>query len=198
MDLPMQRKPKQSGNNYVNDLLEDSQYIIKVIRIVFFRFFPLWMDCSLSFLVSFHGFIQMAWTPSTKAENYFYSNPLDADCCPGSRKLEAELIRMCISLYNGSCETVVGTTTPGGSESIAMGILVHREWARQTKGITKPNLVMTQTGHAAFIKACKIYNIEVIIVKVDPKSQRADPKEVEKHVNKNTIMVKRIYEDSLG
>lgn len=33
-----------------------------------------------------------------------------------------------------------GTTTSGGTESIIMAVKTHRDWARDTKGITNPEM----------------------------------------------------------
>ena len=33
-----------------------------------------------------------------------------------------------------------GTTTSGGTESIIMAVKTHRDWAREVKGITNPEM----------------------------------------------------------
>jgi sphinganine-1-phosphate aldolase len=55
--------------------------------------------------------------------------------------MEAEVISMCLGMYNlppsaGGC----GTTTSGGTESIIMAVKAYREWARKEKGITEPEM----------------------------------------------------------
>ena len=42
-----------------------------------------------------------------------------------------------------------------GSESILMSMKAHRDWARDTKGIDKPNVVLANTAHPAFDKAAR-------------------------------------------
>jgi len=39
-------------------------------------------------------------------------------------------------------ENPYGCLTSGGTESICMAILAHRNWAREAKGITKPELII--------------------------------------------------------
>jgi len=58
--------------------------------------------------------------------------------------MEAEIISSVIDLYkgdkkNGAC----GLCTSGGTESIMMSLLAHREFYKNKKGITQPNLIMS-------------------------------------------------------
>jgi sphinganine-1-phosphate aldolase len=81
------------------------------------------------------------------------SNPLHPDVFPGVRKMEAEIVSMCLNLFNGP--NGAGTSKPilfmmykklnkeatsGGTESILMSVKTHRDWARKTKGITEPEM----------------------------------------------------------
>jgi sphinganine-1-phosphate aldolase len=56
-----------------------------------------------------------------------------------------------------SDEEVTGITTTGGTDSISNAILCYKLWAREVKGITKPNLVVSHTAHLAFERACRYY-----------------------------------------
>jgi len=38
--------------------------------------------------------------------------------------------------------TGAGTTTSGGTESIIMAVKTYRDWARATKGITEPEMLV--------------------------------------------------------
>jgi len=49
--------------------------------------------------------------------------------------MEAEILTMTGELFNVKGETY-GCLTSGGTESICMAILAHRNWARESKGIT--------------------------------------------------------------
>ena len=69
---------------------------------------------------------------------YSFANPLHPDAFPAVRKMEAEIVAMCLKLYNNP--TGAGTTTAGGTESIIMAVKAHRDWARATKGITQPEM----------------------------------------------------------
>lgn len=94
---------------------------------------------------------------------------------------------MTINLYNGS-EEQCGITTSGGTESILTAVLAHREWAKQEKGITKPNIVACTTAHAALDKACFYFNVELRKVPTTPE-QNLDIKEIKRNIDSNTIML---------
>lgn len=53
--------------------------------------------------------------------------------------MEAEVIRMTADMF-GQEKEGIGALTAGGSESLILSILAHRNWARDTKGITEPNV----------------------------------------------------------
>jgi sphinganine-1-phosphate aldolase len=52
--------------------------------------------------------------------------------------MEAEIVSMCLRLYNNP--NGAGTTTSGGTESIIMAVKTYRDWARAIKGITEPEM----------------------------------------------------------
>ena len=53
-----------------------------------------------------------------------------------------------------------------GTESILMSMKTHRDWAREVKGIDKPNIVVPNCGHPAFDKAAAYFKIHIIAVPV--------------------------------
>ena len=71
-------------------------------------------------------------------ERYAVSNPLHPDVFPSVRKMEAEIVAMCLRMYNNP--DGAGTMTSGGTESIVMAIKTYRDWARDVKGITEPEM----------------------------------------------------------
>lgn len=71
-------------------------------------------------------------------ERYAVSNPLHPDVFPAIRKMEAEIVAMCLRMYSNPYGA--GTTTSGGTESIIMAVKTHRDWARAVKGITEPEM----------------------------------------------------------
>ena len=67
--------------------------------------------------------------------------------------MESEILKMVLRMFNGP-EGSCGITTSGGTESIILAICAYREYAKEHRGVTRPNLVVSETAHAAFEKGC--------------------------------------------
>jgi len=93
-----------------------------------------------------------------------------------------------ISMFHGGPE-VCGTTSTGGTESILLACKSYRDWAREVKGITEPEMVVATSAHAAFDKAAQYFNIKINHVPVDSKNLAIDIRSVRKAINSNTIMI---------
>ncbi|XP_055836776.1 sphingosine-1-phosphate lyase [Episyrphus balteatus] len=117
-----------------------------------------------------------------------YTNPLHLDIFPGICKMEAEVVKMISTLFNGG-ENTSGTMTTGGTESILLACKAYRDYAREIKGITKPNMVVPRSAHAAFDKAGQYLGIHVRSIKLDPKTTEVDLAAFKKAINSNTIML---------
>lgn len=117
-----------------------------------------------------------------------FSNPLHPEVFPNITKMEAEIIRWVINLYRGD-DNCCGSLTSGGTESIVLAIKAYRDYARNVRGIRKPELVAPNTAHAAFHKACQYFCIKFRSIPVDPVTFKADVKAMERAVNRNTILL---------
>ncbi len=115
-----------------------------------------------------------------------YTNPLHGGAWPNIAQREAEVIAWCSKLYQGD-ETICGTITSGGTGSIMEAMRTYKEWAYKEKGITKPNIVIPSSAHAAFEKAAQTYGIRVTKVPVDPTTGAADVQAMKRKINRNTI-----------
>lgn len=80
--------------------------------------------------------------------------------------------------------------TTGGTESILLACKTYRDYAREVKGIKKPEIVMPITAHAAFEKAAQFLNIKIRIVPVDEDSLTVSIKTMKNMITRNTIMVR--------
>ena len=60
-------------------------------------------------------------------------------------------MRMTGSLFHGGPE-MCGTMTSGGSESLILAVLAYRGYAKETRGVTRPNIVIPDSGHVALDK----------------------------------------------
>ncbi|MDD2923043.1 MAG: aminotransferase class V-fold PLP-dependent enzyme, partial [Anaerolineales bacterium] len=115
------------------------------------------------------------------------SNPLHADVWHSATKFEAEIIAMTANMLGGDGD-VCGAVSSGGTESIMLAMKTYRDYARDKKGITKPEMIVPVTAHAAFDKASQYFNIKMIRVPVD-ENFRADVNAAKRAVTKNTIVI---------
>lgn len=118
------------------------------------------------------------------------SNPLHADIWPSTTKFEAEIVSMTAHMLGAGSvsEEIGGTVTSGGTESILLAMKTYRDWARERKGITHPEMVVPVTAHAAFEKAAQYFRIKLVRIPVDA-GFRADLRAARRAINHNTIVV---------
>ena len=146
-----------------------------------------WQGGKLSGAV-YHGGQEMSDLLADAIKMFLVSNPLHPDVFPGVRKMEAEIVSMCLRMYNAP-ETGAGTTTSGGTESILMACKAMRDWGRATKGITKPEIVIPVSAHAAFDKAGDYFGIKVHHIPVDKITRKVNISLVARAITSNTVMV---------
>ncbi|KAG0300903.1 hypothetical protein BGZ98_008785, partial [Dissophora globulifera] len=116
------------------------------------------------------------------------SNPLHPEVFPGTRKMEAEVCAMVLELFHAG-SNAGAVMTSGGTESILMSCKTHRDWGKEVKGITKPEIIAPTTIHAAFDKAASYFGMKMIHVPIDPVTMQADLKAVKRAINKNTVLI---------
>ncbi|KAJ1919577.1 Dihydrosphingosine phosphate lyase [Tieghemiomyces parasiticus] len=116
------------------------------------------------------------------------TNPLHPDTFPGLRRMEAEVVAMVLRMFNAP-EEAVGVTTSGGTESILLAVRAHLNYARQTRGVTDPELVVPTSAHAAFNKAADLMGIRLISVPIDADTKRVNLTRMRRAISRNTIMI---------
>jgi sphinganine-1-phosphate aldolase len=146
-----------------------------------------WENGGLSGTV-YHGGRSHTALINSVMDIYQWTNPLHIDTFNAVRKMEAEVVQMVVNMFNGDKEAC-GALTSGGSESICMALKSYREWAREVKGITRPNVVMPVTAHPAFDKGCSYYGIDLIKVPVFAGTGRVDPALLETYITSDTIAI---------
>ncbi|KAI9442548.1 PLP-dependent transferase [Lactarius indigo] len=121
----------------------------------------------------YHGGDDMDKVLVAAFQRYCVSNPLHPDVFPAVRKMEAEIVAMCLRMYNNP--TGAGATTSGGTESILMSVKTHRDWARAVKGISEPEMHV----FIRFILPIMIYfGIKLHSIPVDPETRQVNMKRV--------------------
>lgn len=118
-------------------------------------------------------------------KKFMFSNPLHPDVFPDIRIMESEIINMVKKMFNGSMD-VCGNVTSGGTESIILACKTYRDWARDVKNISSPEIIVGESVHASFYKACHYLNIKYIVIQ-NNEDKEIDCSLIEKKINCNTI-----------
>jgi glutamate/tyrosine decarboxylase-like PLP-dependent enzyme len=116
------------------------------------------------------------------------TNPLHTSAFPSVQRMEAQVVRMTADMLHGDAN-VCGTMTSGGTESLLMALKTYRDYARTTRGITRPEVVLPITAHPALAKGAHYFCIKLVYVDVDPVTKRCNLAELEKAINRNTICI---------
>lgn len=106
---------------------------------------------------------------------FILGNQLHPDCFPILRYLDTFVVKQTINFYTDRDDEVTrkkvcGMTTSGGTESILLACLSARNrWyylnpVQRALG-RKPKMILPETCHAAFFKACNYFDIDCITVK---------------------------------
>lgn len=120
---------------------------------------------------------------------FLTENGLDPTAFPSALALERDIIGMAAHLVHGP-ETCVGNFTSGGTESIMLSVKAARDRARDLRPeIKQPELILPETAHAAFFKACQYFDIRPVVTSVDPETFRAVPEAFEQSISDQTILL---------
>jgi len=120
---------------------------------------------------------------------YLSENALDPTTFPSTLQMERDIMRTTAELLRGD-DQVVGNVTTGGTESIMLAVKTARDWARATKpSIQQPEMILSQTAHAAFHKAAHYLGLKLVIVPFDEKSYQTDVQAMRAAVTENTILL---------
>ncbi len=83
-----------------------------------------------------------------------------------SKQLENEVVAMLLGLMKGHGRCT-GLTTTGGSESLELTVLAHCAYYRRKKAVSQPEILVSETVHAAVYKACEFFDVKLVVVPVD-------------------------------
>jgi len=118
---------------------------------------------------------------------FAWANPLHPDVFPDVRKMEAEVVRMCCTMFNGD-ESSCGAVTSGGTESIMLAMLAYRNIARD-RGIKVPEIICPITAHAAFDKGAHYFHMKITHIPVDEKTRKVNVAAMKRAISSQTCML---------
>ncbi|KUI57738.1 Sphingosine-1-phosphate lyase [Cytospora mali] len=146
-----------------------------------------WEDGYVSGAV-YHGEDDLIRLQTEAYGKFTVANPIHPDVFPGVRKMEAEVVAMVLSLFNAP-SSAAGVTTCGGTESILMACLSARQKAYVERGVTEPEMILPDTAHTAFRKACEYFKIKLQLVPCPAPNYQVDTKRVSRLINANTVLI---------
>ncbi len=123
---------------------------------------------------------------------FAHVNVLQRDLCPSATKFEAEIIAMTLDLLHAEAVDdgePVGLVSTGGTGSICHAMLAYRDFAADSRGVHRPNVIKPETAHPAFDKACHLFGIDLRVAPVDPVTTTVDPEWVDAHVDGDTVAI---------
>ena len=120
------------------------------------------------------------------ARAYLHENYLNPFAFPSLLRMERDVVAMAADLFHG--EPRAGRLSSGGTESIFLTVQVARDHARLTRGIEVPAIVVPETAHPAFAKACHYLDVTEIRVPVR-RDGRADVAAMASVIDNRTALV---------
>jgi sphinganine-1-phosphate aldolase len=117
------------------------------------------------------------------ALEYLHENYLNPFAFPSLLQMEREVVAMGADLLGGGqADPKAGKLTSGGTESLFLAVQVARDHARETRGIAEPAIVLPETAHPAFAKACHYLDVTEVRVPVAA-DRRADLRATEEAID---------------
>jgi len=115
------------------------------------------------------------------------SNALAPQAFPSSQQMEREVVGMALGLLHGPAGSD-GSMTSGGTESIILAVKAARDFARATRQVVHPNIVLPVSAHPAFDKAAHLMGLAVRRIPVAA-DLRSDVAAMEKAVDRDTVLL---------
>lgn len=120
------------------------------------------------------------------ARAYLHENYLNPFAFPSVLRMEREVVAMAADLFHGDPRS--GRLSSGGTESIFLAVQVARDHARLTRGTEVPSIVVPETAHPAFAKACHYLDVTEIRIPVR-RDGRADVAATAKVIDDRTALI---------
>ncbi len=101
--------------------------------------------------------------------------------------IDFQVVQMVSHMFGGTPEETTGFVTSGGTESLMIAARSYRNWGIKELGHAPGQsvIIAPSSVHAAILKAGLAYNIKIVLVDTDPKTDTVDLKKLEKTVQKH-------------
>lgn len=117
---------------------------------------------------------------------FLSTNALNVSAFPSLRKLQNDVVGMVADLLHGGSDAA-GFMTSGGTESLLLAVKAARERGK-LRGITRPEMVLPASAHAAFEKGAAYFGVESVRAPVRS-DFRADVGAMARAMSENTVLI---------
>lgn len=121
------------------------------------------------------------------AKLYLHENALNTRAFPSLGAIQSEVCGWAAELFHGPASTA-GFMTSGGTESLLCAVKAARERGKTERGITKPQMVIPESAHAAFHKGAYYFGLEVVKTPVNS-DWTANVEAMADAITDNTVLV---------
>jgi sphinganine-1-phosphate aldolase len=145
-----------------------------------------WKD-GRAFTLAYYAGPEVAALGDEAYRRFSSDNALNTDAFPSLRRIQSDVVAMTADLLDGGPEAA-GFMTTGGTESLLMAVKAARERGRADRNVTRPNIVLPASAHAAFEKGCHYFGLESR--RVDVRADwRADVDAMADVIDDDTVLV---------
>jgi glutamate/tyrosine decarboxylase-like PLP-dependent enzyme len=114
-------------------------------------------------------------------------NGLNTHAFPSLQRIQHDVVEIVNGWFEGGPEAA-GFITSGGTESLLLAVKGARERGRAERGVTRPNVVLPASAHAALEKGCYYFGVESRRVPVRA-DWTADVEAMAAAIDDDTVMV---------
>ena len=137
----------------------------------------------------FHASEEASALAERAYQMYLWENALDPTVFPSAMSFETQIVAMAAAHLRGD-EQVVGNFTSGGTESVLLAVKTARDYARaRNPRLGRPQIVLPETAHPCFFKAAHYFELETVVVPVDPTTCKADVAAMRAAITDDTVLL---------
>ncbi len=119
-----------------------------------------WQD-GRTFGLVYDGGAEVHAVAEKAAMMYLHENALNPRAFPSLGSIQSEVCQWTAELFHGP-DTSAGFLTSGGTESLLCAVKAARERGKAERGITKPQMIVPESAHAAFHKGAHYFGLELV------------------------------------
>ncbi len=145
-----------------------------------------WRD-GRAFTLVYYGGADVLAVAEEAYRRFSSENALNTDAFPSLRTIQSEVVAI-VGDWLEVGDEGAGFMTSGGTESILLAVKAARERGRKERGITRPNVVLPTSAHAAFEKGCYYFGLESRRIAVGG-DWRADVRAMDAAIDDDTVLI---------